>query len=323
MQQNKMTGPLVSVIIPTRNRCNYVAEAIDSILQQTLQDFELVVVDDACDDDTPALLCARASQDKRIQVVRSPKNLGDNKARNLGLSRARGRYVALLDDDDLVLPDRLKRSIDQFNETPNTDIVSTGYRFINASGHEQPWASPTLAFDEALTSGDTAFERLYCDWAWLPTSTLTLRSEVLARYRYPEIQRSDGDSIFHCQLATSGANFRILPDLLTYIRRDDSYMHMTLDQEQLFADRRQSLKYLSRWLRAQEITKFDHLHRQAWCNHLLKEAEFHGGLRGFLLAGKALTHRPRSPKVHAYYRQRFGRALRAVRSRVSLAKPYS
>jgi len=238
MKQNKMTGPLVSVIIPTRNRCNYVAEAIDSILQQTLQDFELIVVDDACDDDTPALLCARAAQDKRIQVVRTPQNLGCNKARNLGLSRARGRYVAFLDDDDRALPERLKRTIDQFTEAPNIGIVSTGYRFINACGHEQPWSTPTLAFEESLTAGDTAFERLYCEWVWLPTSTLTLRSELLVRYRYAEIHGSDGDSIFHSQLAASGVNFLILPDLLTYIRRDKSYMYMSRDQEKLLAARR-------------------------------------------------------------------------------------
>jgi len=321
MKPNPTTGPLISVIIPTRNRCSYLAEAIDSILQQTLQDFELIVVDDACDDDTPALLRARAAHDKRIQFIRTQINLGCNKARNLGLSNARGRYVAFLDDDDRALPDRLKRSIDRFTRAPNIGIVSTGYRFIDANGHEQPWLAPTPAFEKFVTAGDTAFERLYCDWVWLPTSTLTIRSELLGRYRYPEIHRSDGDSIFHSQMAASGVNFSIVPDLLTYIRRDKSYMFMSRDQERLFAARRESLKYLSRWLRAQGITKFDHLHGQAWCTHLLKEAEYHGGLRGLFLVGRALTHQPQSAKARAYYRQRLSRALHSFRSRVFRAKP--
>ena len=102
-----MAGPLVSVIIPTHNRSHFLAEAIDSICTQTFGDFELIVVDDGSSDGTQALLEARGSEDKRIIPISLDANAGCNHARNVALDRARGRYIAFLDDDDLAMPQRL------------------------------------------------------------------------------------------------------------------------------------------------------------------------------------------------------------------------
>ncbi|MGH2727704.1 MAG: glycosyltransferase family 2 protein, partial [Actinomycetota bacterium] len=96
-----MTSPLVSVIVTTYERQAMLGEAIASVLAQTIQDFEIVVVDDASP--TPAT----APADPRIRVVRRETNGGEPAARNSGLDAARGRYVAFLDDDDRYVPERL------------------------------------------------------------------------------------------------------------------------------------------------------------------------------------------------------------------------
>jgi glycosyltransferase involved in cell wall biosynthesis len=97
--------PLISVIIPTYGRSQLLHDAIASVLQQTITDWECLVVDDASPDrvDTPS--------DQRVSVIRRGVNEGTAAARNTGIDAARGRHVTFLDDDDLFTPDRLELSL--------------------------------------------------------------------------------------------------------------------------------------------------------------------------------------------------------------------
>jgi glycosyltransferase involved in cell wall biosynthesis len=92
--------PLVSVIIPTYNRGWIVQEAVDSVLAQDFSDYELIVVDDGSDDNTPEILKAYGRQ---ITILHQP-NKGVSAARNRGIAAAAGRFIAFLDSDDLWLP---------------------------------------------------------------------------------------------------------------------------------------------------------------------------------------------------------------------------
>jgi hypothetical protein len=130
------------------------------------------------------------------------------------------------------------------------------------------------------TPREDVFEALYCDWAWIPTSTLSFRTELLKHHAYPNIRRSDGDSIFHCQIAVMGTSFAQLKEPLALVRRDDAYDSMSCDRERLFAARRQSLLLLRSWLADQGITRYNHLHKIALSNHLVKEAQYFQGFRG-------------------------------------------
>ena len=103
-------GPLVSVVIPVRNRPRVVASALQSVSAQTLEDWELVVVDDGSTDETPQVLAQWAARDKRIRVV-TQDWAGVSAARNRGLKQARGRYVAFLDSDNRWRPDFLRLAV--------------------------------------------------------------------------------------------------------------------------------------------------------------------------------------------------------------------
>jgi len=92
-------GPLVSVVLPVRNRPTQVRAAIESVRAQTLRDWELVVVDDGSDDETPTVVASYASADPRVRLVRRSHD-GVSAARNAGIDEARGRYVAFLDSDN-------------------------------------------------------------------------------------------------------------------------------------------------------------------------------------------------------------------------------
>ena len=99
---------MISVIIPTYNRKKLLPRALDSVLKQTVQDFEILVVDDASTDGTEAMLKERYA-DARIRYERLPSNQGVHAARNGGLDLARGEYVVFLDSDDELLPHALER----------------------------------------------------------------------------------------------------------------------------------------------------------------------------------------------------------------------
>lgn len=100
----------VSVIIPTRNRRQLLELTLRSVLWQRDVDFEVIVVDDGCTDDTPQML--RDRRDPRIRMVRHERSQGVSAARNHGIAEARGEWVAFLDDDDLWAPDKLAHQLD-------------------------------------------------------------------------------------------------------------------------------------------------------------------------------------------------------------------
>ena len=102
----------VSVIIPAYNAAAVLAQALDSVVAQTYEDWEAIVVDDASTDDTAAVA---ANRDARISCVRSPRNLGIGGARNLGLAHAQGDLIALLDADDLWHPQYLARQVARYD----------------------------------------------------------------------------------------------------------------------------------------------------------------------------------------------------------------
>ena len=103
-------NPIVSVIIPTYNRAHLIDKAIKSVLNQTYQDFEIIVVDDGSTDNTNEVL--KNFTDSRIHYIFHTSNLGVSAARNTGIKTSQGEYIALLDSDDDWLPEKLDKQVD-------------------------------------------------------------------------------------------------------------------------------------------------------------------------------------------------------------------
>ena len=126
--------PLISVVMPVRNGTPYLAESIRSILVQTLDDFEFIILDDASTDRTPEILRDWAQRDSRIRLFRSPEQLGTVRAGNYVVHQARALVCARMDADDISHPDRLRRQWEVLQAHPQVLLVGTLWEGIDGQG---------------------------------------------------------------------------------------------------------------------------------------------------------------------------------------------
>ena len=132
-----MNMPTVSVIIPTYNRAHVLGRSIQSVLNQTFQDFELIIVDDGSTDDTESLVNRFSS--KKIKYVRHQGNQGRSVTRNTGIRLAKGDYIAFLDDDDEWMPEKLDKQMKIIGTAPpEVGVVFTKFKQYDRFGDYVP-----------------------------------------------------------------------------------------------------------------------------------------------------------------------------------------
>jgi glycosyltransferase involved in cell wall biosynthesis len=129
--------PYISVIMPVHNGERFLGEAVESILAQTYRDFELIIVDDGSTDGTSALLERYRQVDPRVRLYQQPANRGVYISRNLACQHASGQVLALMDADDVSLPDRFQRQVEYLNQMPEIGVVGSAAQAIDEGGAAQ------------------------------------------------------------------------------------------------------------------------------------------------------------------------------------------
>ena len=149
--------PWVTVLMPVYNGARYVAVAIESILTQSHSDFEFLIIDDGSTDCTPEILADYAARDRRIRVVRQ-NNRGQAASLNRGLKLARHDWVAIIDHDDVSLPERLARQLELVVQHPEVVVVGSYVIEIDGGGNrlcQRKWGATTItAFRERRARND-------------------------------------------------------------------------------------------------------------------------------------------------------------------------
>ena len=133
-------APLVSVVMPMHNAERFVAQSIRSVLAQTVSDWELLIIDDASQDDSRAVAERAAGGDSRIQVLSNPGPNGAGPTRNVGIEAARGRFIAFLDSDDMWLSAKLEKQL-ALLEVSRSPLVYSAYYKISGD-----WAAEAAEF---------------------------------------------------------------------------------------------------------------------------------------------------------------------------------
>ncbi|MDR2913853.1 MAG: glycosyltransferase family 2 protein, partial [Tannerella sp.] len=121
--------PYVSIVMPVHNCGAYIKEAIDSMLHQTMSDFEFIIVNDGSTDDSGIIVHSYA--DPRIRVIDFAENKGCYPARNCGMQLARGKYICVMDADDISLPKRLELQCDFLEKNRDIGLVGSAFRYMN------------------------------------------------------------------------------------------------------------------------------------------------------------------------------------------------
>jgi glycosyltransferase involved in cell wall biosynthesis len=119
--------PRISFVLPTHNRIAWVGECLQSLIDQTEPDIEIIVVDDNSQDGTKEFLDEWATQDPRVKVVHNQENLGAGRSRNIGMELASSPIIAICDDDDFYPEDRASITLKWFEENPEGELVNFPY----------------------------------------------------------------------------------------------------------------------------------------------------------------------------------------------------
>jgi glycosyltransferase involved in cell wall biosynthesis len=203
--------PTVSIVIGAYNAERYLAQTLDTLLAQTLRDFELIVVDDGSADATPHILEEYEKNDPRVRPLRIT-HAGIVDAANAGIAAARSDLIARADSDDLYMPQRLEKQVEYLNAHP--EVVAVGSRMMVI----EPYGSPVRMSDHKLTHEEIEADLLRgVGWA-MPQPVAMLRKDVALRvggYRNKYPWSEDLDLFLRMAEAGRLAN---LPDVLAKYR---------------------------------------------------------------------------------------------------------
>ncbi len=132
----RLTVPKVSVLMPTYNSVLYLREAIESVLDQTLAEFEFIIIDDGSTDETSIILAQYERIDERIKLIRNNNRLGIVASLNIGMSACCSKYIARMDSDDVALPDRLELQVAYMDKHPDVAALGGAVSYIDKNGNE-------------------------------------------------------------------------------------------------------------------------------------------------------------------------------------------
>ncbi len=125
--------PLVSVIMPAYNVSGYIQEAINSVIAQTFSNWELIIIDDGSTDSTAKIIAENGTREQRIKCF-FLQNVKQSKARNVAISKARGKYIAILDSDDITFPERFTKQVAFLEANPEVALCGSWFRIMGSDG---------------------------------------------------------------------------------------------------------------------------------------------------------------------------------------------
>ena len=213
--------PLISVIVPVYKVEPYLARCVDSILAQTLPDFELWLVDDGSPDGCPAMCDAYAAQDERVRVIHK-ENGGLSSARNVALERFAGQYVCFVDSDDYLASDALETMYAALCDT-GADVAVGNMLSFDESGTDRDFYMP--AAERTVLEGDEMLSTLNQPCA----QNRLYRAEIYRALRFPEGRLYEDVFVYHKVLAQCRKMVLTGKVGYYYMIRSDSIMHSSYD----------------------------------------------------------------------------------------------
>jgi succinoglycan biosynthesis protein ExoO len=243
------TRPVVSVIIANFNGADFLADAIRSVQQQTLHDIEIIVSDDGSSDGSVGIVAALMANDPRISLLRSERNRGPAAARNKAIAAAEGEWIAVIDADDLMHPERLARLVDA-GHRDGADLIADNVIEFHQDGSTKPRPMLTgrwLARPHWVDA--VAYIRANLFYVRGPAlgylKPLFRRSILNGTFRYDESLTIGEDYDLVARLLRSGRKLRVYPEPLYYYRKHHASLTRRPDTPALKALEAANVRFLN------------------------------------------------------------------------------
>lgn len=193
-------SPLVSIIVPTYNSASYIKDALVSIINQTYQNWECIIIDDGSTDQTKEIVEPILISDDRF-IYHYQVNQGLSKSRNIGIYLAKGEYIQFLDSDDVLFPEKLSISIEQYQKDGSNKVVYfTDFHFTKDKNPYELNDSIRKHYNNINDLLPIQFDRLYQEWDKsfiIPTHSFLLPVKIFGKIRYDERLKSKEDWDFY------------------------------------------------------------------------------------------------------------------------------
>lgn len=168
---------LVTIIMPLYNCKDYINDSIESVIHQTYQNWELIVIDDNSSDNSAEIVQNIQKKDKRIQLIKLKTNGGPARARNIGIKESKGRYLAFLDSDDIWHRDKLKIQI-EFMKKKDVSFTFTSFKRIYYNGKTRQFNVPNQVTYRSILK-----KNIICN------SSVIIDTKTLGKVFYPDIRK--------------------------------------------------------------------------------------------------------------------------------------
>lgn len=305
---------LVNILMPVFNRDVFVCDAIQSIRNQTFQDWELIILDDASTDHTLEVCRSFANEDKRIRVYQNETNLGVGATRNRLLSFATGKYIANHDSDDISAPDRLEKEVRLLDSKPEIGLVSGVAAWTDDDGKIYRYFPNILHRGEQYPQNKKQMAKLLYLGCIVVNPACMFRREIVDQTAEPYSNyRFMDDWHFLIHLAHRTLIWG-LPDVLVTMRRGKKHLHLSeftlpAQNEALVITRTMYESYkdnpdspINYWLYRKSIAPF-----------LTQQGRILSGWKGYLQILQAVTCDPTHKRAWTSLWEFSGRAIQKAK----------
>jgi len=218
--------PKVSVIMGTYNTSKYIGECVESVLNQSFQDFEFIIINDCSTDNTLKII--KKYEDNRIKIINNNKNVGVAESLNKGLHIAKGKYIAVMDSDDVMMPERLQITYNYLEKNKKVFLVGGALYYMEDNGRLIRKDVPLIGYDRIRKR----LKKRSCFWH----NTIMFRNDKKTFYRGKFRYAQDYD--LFTRLDTKGKRMENIPDILAKYRiHNSSSSYSRRTKQNMFADK--------------------------------------------------------------------------------------
>lgn len=252
-----MKKPLITVIIPTYNRSQYIKQAIDSALNQTHKNIELIIIDDGSKDNTSEVL-KKYDTYSNINNIALNHNAGVANARNLGLKEAKGDYIAFLDSDDFWEKNKIELQLNEFDKDSNIGLVHTGViEFGKGWEREKIWEK------ENRLEG-WCREEIFTKWYIFHSSIMIKKQHIEKIGNFDSTFPYSEDYEWWLRVAEY-CKFKYIPTALVWKRYTENQMSSNLTKQYIYQDKAR-IKFIKSLKNESEKEKYERLRLQTFQN---------------------------------------------------------